>query len=402
MAAIQIDGVAHDHRHRHHHDYAHEHGNSHVHPKGIKNPSSITKALLKMTEGVPLVHSILIEKDSRRIGYFMCLNFAFMIVQTCYGFMTGSLGLISDSVHMFFDCLALAIGLCAAVMSKWPPSMRYPYGLGKMDTLAGFANGIFLMLISVEIVWEAIERLKEPTEMARLGELMVVSSMGLAINLVGIMAFDHAHHGHGHSHSHSHGHSHAHEDSHDHSHGHDNHHHSHDGEPPASAHNDHVHTHNSENMHGIFLHILADTLGSVSVVISTGLIHYSGWTGFDPLASVFIAVLIFVSAIPLVKSSASNLLLTVPGNSEYTLRETIAGVSGLKGVQGYTVPRFWEVEGAIRGVVHVQVARGTDPDEIRRRVEEWIGNRLGKTAEVVVVVESGDGRDHCWCARRTQ
>lgn len=227
---------------------------------------------------------------------------------------------------------------------------------------------------------------------------------------LGIMAFDHAHHGHGHSHSHSHGHghshshshghSHAHEDSCDHLHGHDSHHHhNHGGEPPASTHNDHAHAHNSENMHGIFLHILADTLGSVSVVISTGLIHYSGWTGFDPLASVFIAVLIFVSAIPLVKSSASNLLLTVPDNSEYTLRETIAGVSGLKGVQGYTVPRFWEVEGAIRGVVHVQVARGTDSDEIRRRVEEWIETGLGKAAEVVVVVESGDGSSHCWCVK---
>jgi len=79
----------------------------------------------------------------------MCLNFVFMIVQTLYGFLTGSLGLISDSVHMFFDCLALGVGVCAAVMSKWPSSTRYPYGLGKMDTLAGFANGIFLMYPSL-------------------------------------------------------------------------------------------------------------------------------------------------------------------------------------------------------------------------------------------------------------
>lgn len=73
------------------------------------------------------------------------LNFAFMLVQTFYGLATGSLGLLSDSVHMFFDCLALVVGLCASVMSKWPPSPRFPYGYGKMDTLAGFANGIFLM-----------------------------------------------------------------------------------------------------------------------------------------------------------------------------------------------------------------------------------------------------------------
>lgn len=68
-----------------------------------------------------------------------------MLLQTFYGVATGSLGLLSDSIHMLFDCLALAVGLCAAVMSKWPPSARFPYGLGKMDTLAGFANGIFLM-----------------------------------------------------------------------------------------------------------------------------------------------------------------------------------------------------------------------------------------------------------------
>lgn len=70
-----------------------------------------------------------------------------MIIQFSYGLATDSLGLLSDSIHMAFDCLALAVGLCAAVMSKWPPSVRFPYGYGKMDTLAGFANGIFLMLV---------------------------------------------------------------------------------------------------------------------------------------------------------------------------------------------------------------------------------------------------------------
>ena len=95
------------------------------------------------------MHGILVERDSRRIFYFMCLNFLFMLVQTIYGYLTGSLGLISDSVHMFFDCMALGVGVSAAVMSKWPPSARYPYGLSKMDTLAGFANGIFLMYVTL-------------------------------------------------------------------------------------------------------------------------------------------------------------------------------------------------------------------------------------------------------------
>ena len=75
------------------------------------------------------------------------LNFAFMLVQTFYGWVTGSLGLLSDSIHMFFDCAALLVGLAAAVLSKWPPSLRFPYGFQKMDSLAGFANGIFLMQV---------------------------------------------------------------------------------------------------------------------------------------------------------------------------------------------------------------------------------------------------------------
>lgn len=73
------------------------------------------------------------------------VNFSFMAVQAFYGYVTDSLGLLSDSIHMFFDCVALAVGLFAAVMSKWPPSERFPYGFGKIETLSGFANGVFLM-----------------------------------------------------------------------------------------------------------------------------------------------------------------------------------------------------------------------------------------------------------------
>lgn len=70
-----------------------------------------------------------------------------MTVQAFYGYVTDSLGLLSDSIHMFFDCVALLVGLLAAVMSKWPPSQRFPYGFGKIETLSGFANGILLMYV---------------------------------------------------------------------------------------------------------------------------------------------------------------------------------------------------------------------------------------------------------------
>lgn len=240
-----------------------------------------------------------------------------MMVQFFYGFVSGSLGLITDSIHMLFDCLGLAVGLAAAVMTKRPSNSRFPYGYGKIDTLSGFANGIFLMLVSVEIVFDAFEKLTEGHELRRLNELLIVSVLGLLVNVVGLTAFGHAHHGHDHGHE-----------------GHD-------------------HSHDNENMHGIFLHILADTLGSVAVIISTILTKYTGWAGWDPIGSCLIAVLIALSAYPLVKSSGMRLLLSLPADVEYGIRNTLQEISSLRGVVGYSVPKFWmEDAGAAHADAH--------------------------------------------------
>ncbi|CAG7561547.1 unnamed protein product [Fusarium equiseti] len=327
--------------------------------------------ILPYTTKFPILNAILIEKDSRRIFYFMALNFSFMAVQAFYGYVTDSLGLLSDSIHMFFDCVALMVGLLAAVLSKWPRSQRFPYGFGKIETLSGFANGILLMLLSVEIAFEAFERLWEGTQTKRLGELFIVSTMGLLVNLVGMMAFGHHHH-----------------------HGHDDHDHSHGGGCSG---------HDNENMHGIYLHILADTLGSVSVIVSTILTSFWGWAGWDPLASCFIAVLIFLSSKPLVYSSAKRLLLSIPEDTEYNLRNSLGGILNQRGVVGYSSPKFWRDDhsasptgGKLLGVVHVVAARGAPLEDVRDRVREYL---LREGADVVVQVER-EGDNSCWCSRR--
>jgi zinc transporter 5/7 len=255
------------------------------------------------------------------------LNLSFMLVQFFYGFVSGSLGLLTDSIHMLFDCAGLAVGLAAAVMSKWRPNARFPYGYGKIDTLSGFANGVFLLLVSVEIIFDAFERLWEGSELHRLNELLIVSTLGFLVNIVGLTAFGHAHHGHGHDHGH---------EGHDHGHG-------------------HGHSHDNENMQGIFLHILADALGSVAVIVSTLLTKYYGWSGWDPIASCIIAILIFLSAIPLVKSSGARLMLSLPNDLEYGVRNTLGELGTLRGVVGYTVPKFWlEDEGAAHAEAHAK------------------------------------------------
>ncbi|KAI1527081.1 Arabinose efflux permease [Pyrenophora tritici-repentis] len=275
------------------------------------------------------------------------LNLGFMMVQFFYGFVSGSLGLLTDSIHMLFDCAGLAVGLAAAVMSKWRPNARFPYGYGKIDTLSGFANGVFLLLVSVEIIFDAFERLWEGHEIHRLNELLIVSVLGFLVNIVGLTAFGHAHHGHGHDHGHE---------------GHD-----------------HGHSHDNENMQGIFLHILADALGSVAVIVSTLLTKYYGWYGWDPIASCIIAILIFLSAIPLVKSSGARLMLSLPNDVEYGIRNALGELGTLRGVIGYAVPKFW--------------LEDEDVEDVRERSQQFLKDR---GMDVVVHVEK-EGEGRCWC-----
>lgn len=82
-------------------------------------------------------------------------------------------------------------------------------------------------------------------------------------------------------------------------------------------------------MKGVFLHVMADTLGSVGVIISTLLINRYGWTGFDPLASIFIAVLISASVMPLVQDSAQVLILDLGPERETEVRRALTKVKSI-------------------------------------------------------------------------
>lgn len=254
------------------------------------------------------LRDILSESDSRNIFYFLCINLAFTFVELLYGAWTNSLGLLSDGFHMLFDCTALVVGLYAALMSRWKPTRVFSYGYGRVEVLSGFVNGLFLVVVAFFVFYEAIGRLFEPPEI-NTNRLLIVSVAGFAVNMIGIFSFSHAHahahgggggscamsqptptkeqHHHGHSHdSHDHSHSHSH-GGHDHGHSHGSGGSNHDhGHSHSSGNQDHGHSHgstqhghshsltNNANMKGVFLHVLADTLGSVSICLSISKINF--------------------------------------------------------------------------------------------------------------------------------
>ncbi|XP_069671954.1 proton-coupled zinc antiporter SLC30A5-like isoform X2 [Periplaneta americana] len=287
---------------------------------------------------------ILMDHNSRRIFYFLCLNLSFTAIEFLYGIWTNSLGLISDGFHMLFDCSALIMGLLASVMARWKPSKTFSYGYGRVEDLSGFVNGLFLMVISLFVFSEAVSRLLDPPHIST-QRLLVVSVGGLCVNLVGILAFRHSH-SHGHNHSHEHGPSYGHSHS-------------------VGAHG---HSHNA-NMEGVFLHVMADTLGSVGVIVSSILIEQFGWYIADPLCSMFIAILIFMSVLPLLKNSALVLLLRTPLRVQDRLPAALSKVSALEGVIGIRQPHFWQHSSdMIIGSIHVQALPEASEQKIIQEV----------------------------------
>lgn len=233
--------------------------------------------------------------------------------------------------------------------------------------------------------------------------LFVVSVLGLIVNLVGIYAFQHGH-SHG-SHGHSHGGTSNHGrfylfyinvndlhyskliilSGHSHNHSHNNHSHNsihHDDEKENLLFTHHGHSHtldmaNSQIMRGVFLHILADTLGSVGVIISSVLMYFFGWMIADPICSMFIAILIALSVLSLIRESIAVLMQRSPVALDRALPSCYQKVTGLAGVYSVQEPHFWTLcSDFYVGAIKLEVSRNVDPKYVishTRMIFEAVG-----------------------------
>ncbi|XP_034035167.1 zinc transporter 7 isoform X3 [Thalassophryne amazonica] len=294
--------------------------------------------------------SILADQTSRNLFLFLCLNLSFAFVELTYGLWTNS--------------------------------------YVRAEVLAGFVNGLFLIFTAFFIFSEGVERALEPPDVHH-ERLLPVSVAGLLVNLVGIFVFQHGGHGHshgdgGHAHSHSlfngninysyshgehgghlsqlgcrqghnaHGHSHdahshgAHGHSHGgHGHSHDAHSHSHGGHKELQCHSE-CDVQNTPGkgssrqiLQGVLLHIIADTLGSIGVIISALLMQKYDLMIADPICSMLIAMLIGVSVVPLLRESVGILMQRTPPALDHVLPECYQRVQQLQGVYNLQEPHFW-------------------------------------------------------------
>ena len=208
------------------------------------------------------------------------LTLAILIAEVAGGIWTGSLALLSDSAHVFMDLFALGLSYLAIRAAALPANDRHSYGYHRMQVLAALVNGATLLLISFEILRDAINRFQNP-EPVMAGPMLVIAGLGLVVNIVVALVLR-------------------------------------------------EHNHEDLNARAAFLHVLGDALASVGVIGAGVAILLTGQEWIDPLVSVFISLLILVSSGRLLKETVHILAEGIPeGMTASGVAETMKAVPGV-------------------------------------------------------------------------
>ena len=233
----------------------------------------------------------------RRTWAVIWLCGAMMAVEIIGGLVFNSIALVADGLHMSTHAGALLLAALAySYARRHAEDTRFCFGTGKLGDLAGFTSAVVLAMIALLIGYEAVTRLITPLPI-RFGEAIPIAGLGLLVNLASVWLLSGGHHGHshgGHSHggqSHDHAHEHAHDEGHD-------HHHEH---ASGKAGRD-------NNMRAAIVHVMADALVSVLVIVGLLLARQFGWIWMDPLVGLIGAGVIASWSVALIRDTGAILL----------------------------------------------------------------------------------------------
>ena len=162
----------HNHDHDHDNDHSHDHGHNHNHDHKKDHAGH--------SHGGGHHHAEL-TNPGRAFAIAIILNSIFVTVEFGYGFMANSTALIADAGHNLSDVLSLLLSWGALILARKTPSERYTYGLRSTSILAALVNAMLLLVACGAIAWEAVQRFTEPPVVSGL-TVTLVAAVGIALN----------------------------------------------------------------------------------------------------------------------------------------------------------------------------------------------------------------------------
>ncbi|MCU0833563.1 MAG: cation diffusion facilitator family transporter [Chromatiaceae bacterium] len=266
------------------------------------------------------------DGDSRRrLTLALAVTLGFALVEAVGGWLAGSLALLSDAGHMLVDSLALGLAALAAWVARRPPSRRHSYGLGRVETLAALINAVLLVGLVTAVSVAAVQRLLAPTEVR--GDLVTwIAAAGLLVNIAVAWLL------------------------------------------MGGRHN--------LNVRAALLHVIGDLLGSVGALIAGLVILTTGWTPIDPMLSLFIAALILISGLRLLRETLHTLLEGVPPHLDLdAVGRAMAGVEGVISVHDLHI---WSLSAERTALsAHVVLRRIDHWEPLLARLRAMLAEELG-------------------------
>ncbi len=288
------------------------------------------------------------SKPEARLRLAIPLTLVVFAAELAGGLWSGSLALVSDSLHVLFDATALVLSYAAIRLATRPATDRHSYGLHRSEILAALANGVALLLVAGWIFLEAWERLQHPRDV-RVGGMLAVAVAGLVANAI-VVRLLHGHH------------------------------------------------HDDLNVRGAYLHVIGDLAASVAVIASGGIIWATGWTVIDPILGFGIGALLLWGAGRLVADSLHILMEGVPRG--LTVEAVAAAVRGLPGVADFHRVHIWSLCSHIRALsahLTVDAEGGRAPQEVLDAANGLLSERFGITHTTIQTECRGCGEDALFC-----
>ncbi len=217
------------------------------------------------------------------MGFAVALNLLFVVIESCFGFLSNSVALIADAGHNLGDVLGLVCAWTAMYLARRPPGGNFTYGLGRSSVLAALTNAVLLLLACGAIAWEAAGRIAAPPAVAG-ATVAWVAAIGIVLNGISAWLL-------------------------------------------------HSGSHDDLNRRSAFIHMLGDAAVSAGVLVSGVLIFVTGWTWLDPAVSLLIVAVILVSTWGLLRDSVHLSLDGVPaGVNSNAVLSYLAGQRGVTDV----------------------------------------------------------------------
>jgi cobalt-zinc-cadmium efflux system protein len=256
---------------------------------------------------------------NRAFAIGIVLNIAFVVIEGFYGWKVNSLALLADAGHNLSDVLGLILAWVGVFASKLHPNARHTYGWKRATILAAFANALLLLVAMGSLIWEAIGRLNSPTRVHGV-TIMVVAGIGILINSITAWLFIRG-------------------------------------------------SKSDLNIRGAFLHMTADALVSLGVVIAGALALWFGWAWIDPVTSLLIAAVILLSTWRLFRDSLHLLFDGVPW--QISPAEVRLYFESLPGVVNVHDLHIWAMSTSqIALTVHLVIPEGQRGDAFIEEIRE--------------------------------